>query len=326
MISDHYWREAIDQLPLGVLLLDRGGRVRAWNGWLAEKTGMAPERVLGRTLAELFPGFNKPRFDWALDQVFASGSPQLLSQTLNRYLIPISLRGAEQQGLTLMQQQVQLSPLAADEELCLVSISDVTANVMRASAVAEMAKALQEASVRDPLTALYNRRFMWEWLAHELKQAQRHGYPLSCLLLDIDHFKAINDTLGHDAGDRVLTAFAALVGAQVRASDVLVRYGGEEFVVLLPHCDLHQGVVSAEKIVQAVRASAIGGLEAGRVTCSIGVAAHDPAQPLTGEELLKQADLRLYQAKASGRDRVCAGQVPQVAAPIEAAENQERGS
>jgi diguanylate cyclase (GGDEF)-like protein len=184
-------------------------------------------------------------------------------------------------------------------------VSDVTGNVMRWAALTETARALQEASLRDQLTALYNRRFMWEWLAHELKQARRHGYPLGCLLLDIDHFKKINDTLGHEAGDRVLTGFAALLNKQMRESDVLVRYGGEEFVVLLPHCNLQHGVSKARTIVQAVRATSIGALETGRITCSIGVAACNPAQPQSGEELIKQADLRLYEAKESGRDRVC---------------------
>jgi diguanylate cyclase (GGDEF)-like protein len=304
MVQDFHWRKAIELMPLGVLVLDRGGRVMAWNAWLTKQTTLEPDRVVGRTLAELFPGFESPRFEWALEQVFTGGSPQLLSQSLNRHLIPIKTPDAERHGLTFMQQNVQLSPLSPEKELCLVTISDVTENVIRSAFLLQRAKALQETSLRDPLTALYNRRFMWEWLAHELPQALRHAYPVGCLMIDIDHFKTINDTLGHDAGDRVLVDLATLLGGQLRESDGLARYGGEEFVVLFPYCPLDAGIAKAQRIVEAVRGSSIGGLETGRVTCSIGVAAFDPEHAITGDEMLKQADLRLYEAKNAGRNRV----------------------
>ncbi|GEM_PF-1421454 len=315
MIHKEHWCEALDLLPLGVLMLDSKGRVRSWNAWLAKRTSIEHERARGRTLAELFPGFDNPRFESALAQVFGNGAPQVLSQMPNGYLIPIGIpsterngvRGDARHGIALMQQQVQLSPLPSEKGLCLLSISAVTGNVTRSAADSETARTPQESSLRDPLTSLYNRNFMWEWLWRELKQARRHGYPVACLMLDIDYFKAIIDTLGRDGGGQVLAGFATLLDtqAQLRGSDVLVRYGEEEFVVLLPHCNLYQGVRKAEHILEMVRLNSIGALGSGRIRCSIGAAVCDPGYLMTAEELLKGAELRLYEAKESGNDRVC---------------------
>jgi diguanylate cyclase (GGDEF)-like protein len=304
MIQDSQLREALDLLPLGIIVLDHEGRIRAWNAWLSDHTRLDLDRVSGKTLSELFPGFENPRFEWALEQVLEGGLPQILSQSFNRYLIPIKTPETERDGLNFMQQSVQLSPLSEEGALCLVSIIDVSENVLRSSALVKMAKTLQESALHDSLTELYNRRFMWEWLEHEFSQARRYDYSVGCLLLDIDHFKTINDTLGHDAGDRALCDLARLLSAQVRESDVVVRFGGEEFAMLFPHCALSDGVRRAEHIVDTVRQSSLGGLDAGRVTCSVGVAIFDPAYPVTGDELLKQADVRLYEAKQAGRNRV----------------------
>lgn len=145
---------------------------------------------------------------------------------------------------------------------------------------------------------------MWEWLLQELKRAARERYPVACLMLDIDYSKRINDTHGHDQGDAVLTGFAKIVGGQLRGSDILVRYGGEEFVALLPKCDLAQGVERAWKIIGTVRGTAMGTLKAGSVTCSAGVSVYDHLRPHTGEDLLKLTDKRLYEAKNAGRDCV----------------------
>lgn len=305
-IGPDSWRHAIDQLPLGVLILDQSYRIQTWNAWLAENTAIPEADAIGKTLADLFPTLDNPRFLWALEQVFATGSPQLLSQALNQFLIPVRIKGRGRHGLPLMQQRVQLSSLTSGDgaALALVSIMDVTDTVMRSSALTEMAQSLQETSNRDALTAVYNRRFMWEWLLQELKRAARERYPLACLMLDIDHFKRINDTHGHDQGDAVLTDFAKIVGGQLRGSDILVRYGGEEFVALLPKCDLAQGIERAWKIISTVRGAAMGTLKAGSVTCSVGISVYDPLRPHTGEDLLKMADKRLYEAKNAGRDCV----------------------
>ncbi len=161
-----------------------------------------------------------------------------------------------------------------------------------------------EESTRDALTGVFNRRFMWEWLLPQLKHAKRHKVPLSCLMIDIDRFKDLNDAYGHHVGDEVLKHFSDIIAKNLRESDIVVRYGGEEFVTLLPNCNLENGRLAAERIRQAVTKMQLSSLKGTPLTCSIGVAVYDPAEPTTGEELLKQADKALYKAKNAGRNRV----------------------
>ncbi len=165
-----------------------------------------------------------------------------------------------------------------------------------------------EAAVTDPLTGLHNRRYMTGQLDALVARAVRDGLPVSALLLDIDHFKKINDSFGHDAGDEVLREFAVRLASNVRAVDLPCRHGGEEFVVVMPETSLEDAERIAERIRMHVSGAPFrvaGGREVLTVTISIGVAAtHGPGD--TPDQLLKRADEALYEAKASGRNRVIA--------------------
>lgn len=166
----------------------------------------------------------------------------------------------------------------------------------------------------DVLTGWHNRRYLQVRLKEELARACRDGSNLVCLMLDIDHFKQVNDTWGHAAGDAVLQELAQRVEAQVRASDVAARYGGEEFVVLLPNTDDEAGARLAERIRAAVSATPIElpGGESVRITASIGIAGIAPDKDETdlktiGDSLIARADVALYSAKTAGRNKVVAG-------------------
>jgi two-component system cell cycle response regulator len=162
----------------------------------------------------------------------------------------------------------------------------------------------------DILTGWHNRRYLERRLPEELARAQRYEQPLSALLLDVDHFKDINDTHGHHVGDRVLREIAQRVKGALRATDVTVRYGGEEFAVLLPQTSLDDAAELAERIREAVGcAPCVAGDPLVAVTLSIGAAECRPQagsgalRPL-GEALLKAADQALYRAKTGGRNQV----------------------
>jgi diguanylate cyclase (GGDEF)-like protein len=127
-------------------------------------------------------------------------------------------------------------------------------------------------------------------------------------MMDIDHFKRINDTYGHDVGDVVLRGFACKLSRQLRDSDILVRYGGEEFVILLTHANGKIALDIANRILRNLRESIIEPLGLGEVRCSIGASSWTPEQPCSAEELLKRADTHLYQAKYGGRDQVVINQ------------------
>ncbi|MDX1499689.1 MAG: DUF484 family protein [Woeseiaceae bacterium] len=163
----------------------------------------------------------------------------------------------------------------------------------------------------DVLTGWNNRRYLQVRLKEELARARRDDTRLVCLMLDIDHFKRINDTWGHAAGDEVLREIAGRIDAQVRASDVAARYGGEEFVVLMPHTDDASGRLLAERIREAVAARPFQLPRDGEVevTISIGIAGVSPRAvdgdlKTLGEALVARADVALYRAKAEGRNRV----------------------
>jgi diguanylate cyclase (GGDEF)-like protein len=163
----------------------------------------------------------------------------------------------------------------------------------------------------DVLTGWNNRRYLQVRLVEELARARRDGSSIVCLMLDIDHFKNVNDTYGHAAGDAVLCELAQRIESQVRVSDIAARYGGEEFVVLLPGTEIESGQLLAERIRKAVSAKPIdiGGGDSITITASIGIASITPERDVddlktAGESLLARADVALYSAKSSGRDQV----------------------
>ncbi len=163
----------------------------------------------------------------------------------------------------------------------------------------------------DVLTGWHNRRYLSVRLAEELARAKRDSYGIACLMLDVDHFKRVNDTWGHAAGDAVLRELAARIESQVRASDVAARYGGEEFVVLLPNTDVDAARLLAERIRGAISVAPID-LPCGEevsMTLSIGIAEVHPAPDeedlkTVGDALVARADVALYAAKSAGRDQV----------------------
>lgn len=163
----------------------------------------------------------------------------------------------------------------------------------------------------DVLTGWHNRRYLQLRLGEELARARREQTHLACLMLDIDHFKRINDTWGHAAGDAVLRELANRIDAEVRASDVAARYGGEEFVILLPRTEASAAVGLAERVRRAVASSpyALPGGSSVAVTASIGIAGVLPAAQAKdlktlGEALIARSDVALYRAKSAGRDQV----------------------
>ena len=184
-----------------------------------------------------------------------------------------------------------------------------------ASAVAEhiavaianlgLRESLRLQAVRDPLTGLYNRRYMQEFLERELHSARRRRRPVSVMMLDLDHFKRYNDSFGHAAGDRALAAVGEILLRSVRAEDIACRYGGEEFTLILPECNLQQANVRAEiiRIRVAETCSHSGGKPSDALTISIGVAAFDETTDRV-DLLLKFADDALYEAKHQGRNRI----------------------
>jgi diguanylate cyclase (GGDEF)-like protein len=164
---------------------------------------------------------------------------------------------------------------------------------------------LYESATRDPLTQAYNKRFFDEQLAKDFSHAARHGLSLSLLMLDVDHFKQINDDHGHPAGDHVLQRLAAIVMGSLRTEDPFCRVGGEEFAIIMRDCGEAEAVQLADRmrrLVDGARFVYDGATIP--VSLSIGVASFEPIRHITAPDLVEESDRHLYEAKRGGRNRV----------------------
>ena len=210
--------------------------------------------------------------------------------------IPLSAQG-ESMGWVYISAEAGKLP---DESLLKSSAEQLSL----ALANLRLKEKLKQQSIRDPLTHLFNRRYLEESFERELARCKRRNLPLSLLMIDLDHFKKFNDTHGHPGGDALLSDFGRLLRSLCRREDIPCRYGGEEFVMLLPECDIDCAKTRAITINQATAELQVKhqNLDLARVTASIGVATF-PDHGLDINELIKAADAALYRAKALGRNR-----------------------
>jgi two-component system cell cycle response regulator len=189
------------------------------------------------------------------------------------------------------------------------SVANVSANALNNAFLFERLNSekveLQKLAITDFLTGVYNTRYLYHRLEDEFSRAARYNTALSCIMFDIDHFKRINDTYGHRAGDMVLREFADLVKTHIRKSDIFARYGGEEFILVLPHSHLEGAVTEGRRIRDILQAHCFQSISLdARITVSMGVAAF-PHEGITSEhELINKADQALLKAKATGRARL----------------------
>jgi diguanylate cyclase (GGDEF)-like protein len=200
-------------------------------------------------------------------------------------------------------------PNAAEKPQWLAERQQILRGVVDTLALAlanlRLRETLRQQSIRDPNTGLFNRRYLEETSSRELRRMERSSQPLAIIMLDVDHFKQFNDTFGHEAGDLVLKQVAATLIEHARDSDVVSRYGGEEFALVMPGCSLEEGAARAETLRQAIKQLHLAhrGRTLGTVTASFGVAAY-PEHGAGWAELTNAADHAQYDAKAEGRDRV----------------------
>lgn len=230
-----------------------------------------------------------------------------------RVLRPLSQTAMALHALARNELDAPLPQPVADDEMAAVisAVRSLQAHAReRCDAERErdgLIERLRDQSNTDFLTGLPNRRAFFAACAREMAQARRHGFGMVMILLDVDHFKQFNDRLGHAAGDRALTEVARVVQRALRRGDLVARHGGEEFVVLLSHCDLARGMAFAERLREAIASAAVlcPSGEVAHVTASLGVA-DTGRHGLDADTLLAQADAAMYRAKQAGRNRVAA--------------------
>lgn len=261
--------------------MDREGRCLEVNAAWKNLLGYHAEELQGVALLELTHPEDHERATVAAREVFAGGAESVGLETRVR---------AKDGSWHWLRTSSSLAP---EEGFIYARSADITELKQVEAEREELLARVEVLARHDALTGLPNRRSLEELLPREMACAGRDGTSLCLALIDIDHFKTYNDTHGHLAGDAVLRECAIAWDSQLRGADSIVRFGGEEFLVLFPGCELEEAAVILERLRAAT---------AGEQTCSAGLARWDLKE--TGESLLSRADAALYEAKAAGRDRV----------------------
>lgn len=280
-----------DQGRATVLVRDDTG----WSGALADGRAVAPVRLRVARPPTLGDGIRRPSLHAALDPEVWPELDAVLPGAGNVVVVPLVADGRDV-GLAALETSQNRPTFPVDE---LETVDQSVARIALSVRAVQLLDEVERLATSDPLTGLPNRRVFDEALAREVGRARRYGTSLALAILDVDHFKRVNDVHGHPIGDEVLRQLATALRSATRPESLVARYGGEEFVVLLPDADSEDAVTAAERLRVAAAE-----VEAVRITVSIGVAL------LGGEDdadaLVRAADTALYEAKEAGRDRtVC---------------------
>jgi diguanylate cyclase (GGDEF)-like protein len=306
---------ATEALRFGLFAVDVDHRLCLWNGFMAHHTGKSREVALGQDVFTVLPGAPRAWLERQLRTVFVLGTYAFSRWQDRPYLAPFAHDRPITGGIDAMRQDVTFFPVAGPDgavRACAVAVFDATDNALAHLALqaanADLGRAMSELESltrTDPLTGLANRRHFDAVLAAELKRFERYDTPLALIILDLDHFKQVNDTHGHAAGDAVLQQVARRLRSLTRETDVVARYGGEEMCVVLPCTPLGGAAQLAERLRTAVAdAPVLDGEVAIPVTASFGVACAQRPAILSAAALVTAADSALYRAKHGGRNRV----------------------
>lgn len=291
--------QIFDTVNIGVVTLDTELRVQYWNKWMELHSGILASQIIGAPLFEYYPNLNNVRFAKNCKAVLSFGNFSFFSQKLHRYLFPFKPEGSFGNTFEFMQQSCTMGPLRDHDN----SVNSLFLIVQDVTELAVSEQRLIEMNTKDALTGIYNRRYLETHLKDECERHTRYSRRLSLIMLDIDHFKKVNDTYGHQCGDLVLKNIATTISQLVRSTDYLVRYGGEEFCCILPETSGEEAVNLAERFrCQAAELVMEYKDLKVKVTISLGIAELRAGD--TPESLMKRADDALYEAKNTGRDRV----------------------
>jgi diguanylate cyclase (GGDEF)-like protein len=294
--------QMFDMVDIGLVILDPDLRVRHWNRWMQLHSGIDADKIVGALIFDMFPNLKRPRFLNSCKTVLTFGNFCFFSQKIHHYLFPFKPISSFDSEYKFMQQGCTMGPLRNETgaiAYLFISVHDVTEAV-------NFEQKLMEMNMKDALTGINNRRSLEINLKEEIERHKRHAHSISLIMFDIDFFKHVNDTYGHQCGDYILKSIASTIDSSIRTGDILARYGGEEFCCLLPETNIEAATILAERFRKKI-SQKIYRYKGNRikVTISLGVSTLG-ASVSTPESLLKKADERLYRAKNAGRNCVVA--------------------
>ena len=303
----HWLMDMLESVEVGLVVLDLDFHVQAWNGFMEHHSGITARQIRDKVLFEVFPDIPEAWLTRKVDAVAMLNTRAFTSWEQRPYLFKFRntrpITGTEE----YMFQNLTISPITAPngevEKVCLL-VYDVTEFASSKRALERANEQLAKLSMTDRLTGLLNRG-TWENLVDaEYERFRRYGQATSLVMFDIDHFKPVNDTYGHLAGDEVIRHTADVTRNNIRQSDSAGRYGGEEFGIILPETDAESARVICERIREAIENSTVS-TTAGdiRYTVSMGIAQLTET-PENYMQWMQKADEALYKAKENGRNKV----------------------
>ncbi len=290
----------------GIIILDEDLNILAWNKWLEIRTNLKSEDMIKKNICDEFTYIKKNKLNRKIKSVLITNNSSFYTINPHQYLIKIKVNTIIDKIFESMQQSITIVPYDIEKKHVCLYIYDNTKLCETNYKLEKLNEELKDLSNRDPLTHSYNRRYFSEISNKMLSLSMRNGNDLSIIILDIDKFKNINDTYGHSVGDKVIISLANNLEANIRESDVVARFGGEEFVILLNNTNLENSVIIAEKIRKKIEEiEIIDGENILKFTASFGVAKYD--DELDAEKIeytITRADDALYLAKENGRNQV----------------------
>lgn len=294
-----------NSIEVGIVVLNRSFEISVWNPFMENHSSKTAQQVCGQSLFTHFPEVDEKWFKAKAEPVFDLNTSVFVIWEQRPFLFKFgSSRPITTSGF--MYQNVTMFPLQDDDgrvsHLCML-VYDVTDQALGKTRVEQLNEELRTMSRIDGLTRLYNRRYWQERFEQLFKLAKRRDAPVTAMMLDIDHFKAVNDTYGHQAGDKVIQALAEIIRASTRETDLAGRYGGEEFAIVLTDTAVENALCVAERIRQtAEQTEVVHDNQVIRFTVSLGLAEYS-ARFSSALQWLEVADQALYSAKATGRNR-----------------------
>jgi diguanylate cyclase len=295
----------VDRAHVGIFVVNQKREIVLWNQFMEIHSEQKAATVVGKNLFEAFPELPQKWLDRKIENLFILKNFSFTSWEQRPYLFKFAHNRPVTGGVDCMRQDCTLMPVKDDSgevQYVCFTLFDATDTSIYQSKLEETTAKLRELSIRDGLTQLFNRRHVEEALATEFNRARRYNNKLSVILTDIDFFKKVNDVHGHLAGDEVLRVVSQRLTDGLRGSDILGRYGGEEFLVVLPETDIQGAHVLAERLREAVQATPIEAEgQSLTINISLGISELRDATS-TYEQLIAEADLSLYQSKDNGRN------------------------